>query len=203
MTSCKGGFSSWDALVLAGGRSRRMGRDKATLRVQGVPLLKLQLQRAREAGARALWASLGAGEAPEGALLDGVGILRDASSAPGPWPGLLAALRASDAEALLVLAVDLPALTTDCLRQLTGNAGSGVGCLPQTPGGPEPLCAIYPRSAALRAATSPWGHEEPSPRRLALRGLAEGWMRAWPLDEAQAGWLVNWNRPADWSPTAP
>ena len=203
MTSCKVGFSSWDALVLAGGRSRRMGRDKATLRVQGMPLLELQLRRAREAGARALWASLAAGDGPGPHNLEGVGILRDASPDPGPWPGLLGALRASDAEALLVLAVDLPALTVGFLRRMTGDAGPGEGRIPQASGGLEPLCAIYPRLAALRAAESPWDGEEPSPRRLACRGLAGGWMQAWPLDETDAQWLVNWNQPADWSPTNP
>lgn len=194
----KFGFQAWDTVVLAGGASQRMGRDKAGLHVEGVPLLELQLRRAREAGAGGLWVSCGVQGLSCVPDIPGLGLLRDAAPGLGPWHGLLAALRASRSEALLVLAVDLPALTAAFLRRLVDGAAPGVGRVPVTAGGVEPLCALYPLPSALEAAAGLETFDRPSPRRLAMQGLEEGWMRAWDLEAEDRALLVNWNRPEDW-----
>lgn len=193
-------FLGWDALVLAGGASRRMGHDKAALRVGGMPLLELQVRRAREAGAGGLWVSCGVGGPPCEMGVEGVRWLMDRAPDCGPWPGLISALGATEAEALLVLAVDLPALTPGFLGRLLEASGPGLGCVPESGHGLEPLCAVYPVAKALGAAAEIEAGGHPSPRRLASRGIEAGWMRPMPLSAEDERCLVNWNRPGDWAP---
>lgn len=193
-------FLGWDALVLAGGASRRMGRDKASLRVEGIPLLELQLRRARAAGAGGLWVACGVGGPTCEAGVEGVRWLTDPAPDCGPWPGLVSALRASGAGLLMVLAVDLPALTPGFLGRLIEASGPGRGCVPESRHGIEPLCAAYPVAEALREAREIEAGGHSSPRALALRGIEAGWMRALPLSADDERCLVNWNRPGDWEP---
>ena len=193
----------WDALILAGGRSLRMGRDKASLVVEGMPLLQLQADRSLKAGASTVWISHGHGAAPSPPQLSGARWIADDTPGGGPWPGMLRAMRASEAQALLVLAVDLPAMTPGFLRALADHAALGRGCIPETARGLEPLCAIYPLPDAILAAATLDPSTNPSPRRLAMRGLQDGWMRALPVDESDALALTNWNHPGDWSPPRP
>lgn len=187
-------------LVLAGGRSRRMGRDKATLIVEGERLLARQLRILGEAGAAELWVSLGAdGFTPEQEGLGGkIRVVRDRVSDAGPLEGLGQVLDRTSASRLLVLAVDLPALDAGFLRRMLERSRMGIGVVPVTPGGPEPLCAVYPVGPA-RATVSGWGGRgEQSPRRLVVDGVAEGWMEEWRLDPADEVGLINWNAPGDW-----
>lgn len=193
-------FFGWDALVLAGGASRRMGRDKAGLQVDGMPLLELQLRRALEAGAGRLWVSCAMGGPRCELGVDGVHWLVDPGPELGPWPGLMSALGASEAGHLMVLAVDMPALTPGFLGRLLEASGPGMGCVPESVGGLEPLCALYPRAEALREAMGLMEAGHPSPRMLALRGIEVGWMKAMRLSPAEERCLVNWNRPGDWEP---
>ena len=159
-------FLGWDALVLAGGASRRMGRDKASLRVEGMPLLELQLRRARAAGAGGLWVACGVGGPTCEAVVEGVRWLTDPAPDCGPWPGLVSALRASGAGLLMVLAVDLPALTPGFLGRLIEAAGPGMGCVPESRHGIEPLCAAYPVAEALREARGDRGRRRSVAARL-------------------------------------
>jgi len=112
----------------------------------------------------------------------------------------MSALGATEAEALLVLAVDLPALTPGFLGRLMEASGPGLGCVPESRHGLEPLCAVYPVAEALGAAAEIEVGGHPSPRRLASRGIEAGWMRAMPLSAEDQRYLVNWNRPGDWAP---
>lgn len=193
----------WDALVLAGGRSLRMGTDKASLVVEGVPLLQLQVRRLREAGASTVWISHASGPAPSPSRHEDIRWIADDAPGLGPWPGMRRALQASDADALLVLAVDLPAMTPCFLRRVANPASHGVGRIPETPHGLEPLCALYPLPAAAVASEAIATDGEPSPRRIAIKGIREGWMQVMAVDDADAPALVNWNRPGDWSPVPP
>ena len=177
-----------------------MGRDKALIRVEGVPLLELQARRVREAGASTLWVSHAHGSQPAFPTPWDVRWLPDEAPGVGPWPGVMRALRATKADALLVLAVDLPAMTAGFLRRLVERAACGMGCIPRSAGGLEPLCALYPLPSALLAAEAMDPKGEPSPRRLAEEGIRDGWMRSFVVHEADAPFLVNWNHPADWTP---
>lgn len=97
-------------VVLAGGRSTRMGRDKALLEWQGRPLIEHQLALLRAAGVDSVEVS---GERP---AYRGIA---DAQPQAGPLAGLagIAAAHAYDAE-LLVIPVDMPLLQPALLRRL-------------------------------------------------------------------------------------
>jgi molybdopterin-guanine dinucleotide biosynthesis protein A len=148
------------AAVLAGGASRRMGRDKATMAVGGVELASLALAAAARVAdpvvlvapeghpARRLAAREGPGPGPATRWVAGV----VADPGVGPLAALAAALDALDAGHVLVLAADHPGLRVELLAHLVGLAarGEAVACRR----GPrlEPLVAVYQRSAALAAA---------------------------------------------------
>jgi len=188
-------------LVLAGGRSRRMGRDKATLIVGGEPLLARQMRLLSEIGVAELWVSLGTpGAVPEpewpGARPR---VVRDQVPHAGPVEGLRQVLDGTSVSRLLVLAVDLPALNSGFLFRMLERSRLGVGVVPVTAVGREPLCAVFPVGPA-RLALSGWGDlGERSPRRLVAEGVADGWMEEWRLDPADDGVLTNWNEPGDWT----
>src|SRR4029453_16008548 len=120
------------AAVLAGGASRRMGRDKATMAVGGVALASLAL-----AGAARVADPEGLG-APRGHPDRGVAAGRVTGPGEGPWAALAAALGSLDTGHVLVLAGDHPGLRVELLAHLTGLAGRGQGgaCRPRPPRGP-------------------------------------------------------------------
>jgi molybdenum cofactor guanylyltransferase len=64
----------------------------------------------------------------------------------GPLAGLVAVLAAAQHPWVLVIAVDLPLLTPEFLQSLITASAGQIGIVPQTPHGPEPLAALYPRA---------------------------------------------------------
>jgi molybdenum cofactor guanylyltransferase len=139
------------AAVLAGGASRRMGRDKATMPVGGVELAR---QAIRAAARLAEPVVLVAPEGhPAAALAKRTRAGWVADPGRGPLEALVSALHAVDAPALLLLAADHPLLVPALLDLLVAGRGEGfeaVACRR----GPrlEPLVALYQRAAALAAA---------------------------------------------------
>jgi molybdenum cofactor guanylyltransferase len=134
------------AAVLAGGASRRMGRDKATMDVGGVELA------ARVLAAAAQVADPVVLVAPEGHPARRLATRAVTDPGRGPLAALAAALGALDAGHVLVLAGDHPELRTELLAHLVALApgGEAVACRR----GPrlEPLVAVYQRAPALAAA---------------------------------------------------
>ncbi|HVW35182.1 MAG TPA: molybdenum cofactor guanylyltransferase, partial [Acidimicrobiia bacterium] len=125
-------------LLLTGGASRRMGRDKALLEVDGQRLVD-----------RAA-AVLGAVADPVlevGPGWSGLPAVREDPPGSGP----LAALSAGAAELrarghsgpVLVLAVDMPRVSAELLRFLAGRAGPPATAVPRAGGHPQPMCARY------------------------------------------------------------
>ena len=134
--------------VLAGGRSSRMGRDKALLEADGQSLLNRVAQAVREAaGTVALIGDPG----KYGRL--GYPVYPDVFTGCGPLAGIHAALRVTGAEWNIVTACDMPDLTTEFLSHLLEVAEkSGCDCLLPAgeSGRPEPLCAVYRRHSLER-----------------------------------------------------
>lgn len=73
----------------------------------------------------------------------GLPVHRDAVADQGPLAALAAALAAAPSRAALLLAVDLPFVTTPLLRHLGTLLSGADAVVPVSPHGPEPLCAIY------------------------------------------------------------
>lgn len=129
------------AVLFAGGESRRMGRDKATLEMGAEPLWSRQLRTLRELRPKKILISARTKPAwcpPE------IETILDEPPSRGPLSGLEAALKNIQTTHALALAIDLPQMTATHLAKLWSLARLGVGVIPQHREGFEPLCAIYP-----------------------------------------------------------
>src|SRR5262245_36649817 len=133
---------NFSAVILAGGRSRRMGRDKAWLEVEGQPLLVRQVRIVRALNPAEIFIS---GRAGENYSALNCPVLLDREPGFGPLGGIERALQTAGSPLVLVLAVDLPYMTTDFLRKLCGECEGDIGAVPQLNGQFEPLAAIYPK----------------------------------------------------------
>jgi molybdenum cofactor guanylyltransferase len=140
-------------VVLAGGASLRMGRDKAALEIGGETLAAGAARRLREVVAEVVVADRGKGAVPGFlSIADGPG--------GGPAAGLLGAAVARPGRPQLVLACDLPGVPASLLAALarlaasTGDSGDGADWIvPRWSGGLEPLCSWWgPRALAALAS---------------------------------------------------
>jgi len=125
-------------LILAGGQSRRMGRRKAELILQGETLLSRTLRQVRPLCDRLL-VSVAAGTSP---TLPGVEVVLDAYPGRGAIIGLASGLRAAG-ESVLALAVDMPFLNLELLRHLIALAPGWDAVVPRPGKFFEPLHAVY------------------------------------------------------------
>jgi molybdopterin-guanine dinucleotide biosynthesis protein A len=107
-------MTSLGAIILCGGGSQRMGRDKAVLDWGGRRAVDRVADLARAAGAQALVTA--------GADLGWPWVADDAAGA-GPVGGVLAGARALGTARLLVLAVDAPTITPGDLAPLLATGG--------------------------------------------------------------------------------
>jgi molybdopterin-guanine dinucleotide biosynthesis protein A len=127
--------------ILTGGRSSRMGSDKALLSWAGETLIQRTLAVARQAcgqvficGSRERYGSFGS-------------VIEDAQAGLGPLSGIQAALHATETDLNLILSVDLPLMTGDFLAWLLQQARAGEQKVtaPEAAGSLQPLCAVYHR----------------------------------------------------------
>jgi len=127
------------AFILAGGKSARMGTDKAFLEVAGRSLLDhaLAIARAAVADVRII------GDPAKFAAF--APAFRDVYPARGPLGGIHAALSNSTTDSNLILAVDLPFLGAGFLQYLIAESQSveGAVTLPSASGHLHTLCAVY------------------------------------------------------------
>ena len=122
--------------VLAGGQSRRMGRDKALLPLGGQTLIERVLAAAHPLG----YPRVIIGD-PTAYAHFGLPVHPDRRPSLGPLGGLYTAL-STTATPVLLLACDLPFLTPDFLRHLVNRRGPHQAVVPHTATGLQPLCAL-------------------------------------------------------------
>lgn len=155
-------------LVLAGGKSVRMGTDKSLLEYHGKPQVlhchdmlaevcdEVRVSVAEEAGV------------PD--AMQGLSLLPDRFLGYGPIGGVLTALSAQPDSAWLVLACDLPSVSLKLLNSLLAerNPFAYATSFLAEDGLPEPLCTVYePKSRFLL-------HRELSQGNESLRGVLRG-----------------------------
>ena len=134
------------AAVLAGGRARRFdGRDKGALIVEGQSILDRQLAALAPLTDDVM---IVGGEPRQ---LAGTRSIDDAVSGCGPLGGLAAALTHARHDVTLVLACDMPFVTTPLLRHLVSLSGGVEAVVPRTERGYHPLCAAYTRACLAPA----------------------------------------------------
>lgn len=135
-----------NGFVLAGGRSTRMGTDKALLLYAGKPLIAHAVELLRSAGV----APYIIGVRPD--LAAYAPVIEDLHPGCGPLGGIEAALASSSSEWNVFLPVDLPLLPPVFLRYLIERVGAtgAAAIIPTLAGRPEPLCAVYRRDLLTR-----------------------------------------------------
>jgi molybdenum cofactor guanylyltransferase len=142
--------SGLTAFVLAGGKSSRMGSDKAFLRLGDETLLSLALKTAsslardvRIVGDARKFGAFGR-------------VVEDVYCDRGPLGGIHAALSGSTTELNLILAVDLPFVGADFLQYLVLRARESAAwvTVPRAGSGLQPLCGAYRRGFAEVAQRS-------------------------------------------------
>lgn len=135
-------FSYACGFVLAGGKSSRMGRDKALLKVEGETLIERAIRKLRRVCPEVAIA----GGGPELARYGRV--IPDGTPGQGPLGGIVAALQQSAYEWNLFLAVDMPFVPESVLRSVAfSGGGPALLAVAQAEGVIQPLCGIYSRAA--------------------------------------------------------
>jgi molybdenum cofactor guanylyltransferase len=132
------------AVLLAGGESRRMGKDKATIVFRGKPLWQIQIELLRKLKPKQILVSARSDLSWRPADVE---LVSDVSPSRGPLSGVAAALASMETDHLLALGIDMPFMTTEHLRHLCGLTTKGSGVVPLIEGKAEPLAAIYPKEA--------------------------------------------------------
>ncbi|HYJ03825.1 MAG TPA: molybdenum cofactor guanylyltransferase [Chthoniobacterales bacterium] len=184
---------TFSAVLLAGGESRRMGRDKATVIFHDEPLWRRQLRVLRDLRLEKVFVSA---RTESSWLPIDSEILLDEPPSRGPLSGLAKALEQMQTSHLLVLAVDMPFMTREQLQSLCGHATEGCGVVPVVGERAEPLAAIYPKEAAPDFASALAGPDY-SLQSLVRQLAASGKVRLLPVPSEDEDLFLSLNKPSD------
>jgi molybdopterin-guanine dinucleotide biosynthesis protein A len=193
-------------LILAGGRSRRLGQDKVWMALDGVPLVERVARRVLPVAGELLFSANAAD--PFAQLISTLPVpgrvVADLFPGAGPLAGIHAGLSAARHDLLLALATDIPFVNLALVRHIVGLAQGYDAIVPQIPHPAtgelvwEPLHALYRRSClpAIAARLAAGEHRVvgflPDVRTRPLT-LAE----ITPFDPELRSFL-NVNTPEDW-----
>lgn len=167
-------------IVLAGGRSQRMGRDKAALPFGNLPLVAWIVARVGAVCHPVMVVAKDATAYRE----CGVTVVADRWPGEGPLVGLYTGLSAIATEYAVAVACDLPFVEPAVLTGLIGLSSGWSAVVPEALGNVHPLCAVYHRSVAQQAEDL-LRRGGGSLRRLLsqptlrVRMVSEGELRAW------------------------
>lgn len=128
--------------VMAGGKSRRLGRDKALLAINGETLLQRALRILSEVTSQ----QLVIGPPERRAQAGTAQVFPDEYPESGPLGGIYTALRAADYARVLVVACDMPFLNAGLLRYLRDQCEGYDVVLPRVGGRGEQLHAVYTKA---------------------------------------------------------
>jgi molybdopterin-guanine dinucleotide biosynthesis protein A len=174
-----------DGAILVGGQSRRFGSNKADIDLAGQTLL----DRSRNVMGAALGTSV---------YVIGGQDHSDKRPNTGPLGGIETAFELSSADAVLVVACDMPGLTVELLQFLATHPSESTVVLPRVDARSHPLCARWCRSAAdnITQALNEGRHSVMELLiRLDVTFVEASELKAHQIDPQGA--LFNVNRPAD------
>lgn len=185
-------------IILAGGRSTRMGRDKAAIvHPDGRTLARRCYDLLLEAGCGLIAISLRQGQEipPDLADLESLRVVRDPEGESlGPMVGILTGMSLRPDADWLVVACDLPRLDFQTLSHLTGSVDPSdkfVAYRSEFDGLPEPLCTLYTRDS-FQILKQAQADDFLCPRKVLIRNDCR------LLDPVSPRALDNANTPKDW-----
>ena len=131
------------AIVLAGGRSRRMGSDKSLLPLSGKPMIEVIIDQLRDNFKQILVSS----SASKKYEFLNIPVVPDLRLGMGPLMGILSALERSESDLNFVTSCDAPNIKLSYVRQLLKEAETHDLVIPISENGRfEPLFAVYRKS---------------------------------------------------------
>jgi len=138
--------SSVSGVILAGGQSRRLGRDKAVEPVGGQPLIRRVIESVSPISSEivVVVADRARGEALP--LAEGHRVALDIYPGKGSLGGIFSGLTAVQQEWGLVVACDMPFLNLELLRYMMSLREDVDAVVPVLEGRPEPTHALYSRA---------------------------------------------------------
>jgi molybdopterin-guanine dinucleotide biosynthesis protein A len=181
------------AVLLVGGKSRRMGQDKATMLFRGAPLWKIQTELLRRLELDKIFVSA-AGD-PSWRPVD-VEFVSDKQPSRGPVSGIAAALSRIKSGHLLALAIDIPFMSDAYLRGLCLRIEVARGVIPMIENKVEPLVAIYPRGAEAEF-TSALSKNDFSLQPIVRKLIALGKLQPIQVSTEERALFRNLNKPQD------
>lgn len=134
-------------VIQAGGRSSRMGQDKALVQLSGHALIEHVLARVNRLGDETLITT----NNPARYTRFGLRLVSDPIPGAGALQGLHTALGAAQHAHVLLVACDMPFLQPPLLEFLISLAAAGDVIVPMPGGRYEPLLALYQREICLQA----------------------------------------------------
>jgi molybdopterin-guanine dinucleotide biosynthesis protein A len=141
-------FTEATAIVLAGGLSSRMERDKALLRIDGVTLIERVVARLKPVFKETI---ISARNRDDYAFL-GLRVVPDCVPGQGPLMAIASSLTVSSNDLNFVVSCDIPSLPIDLVAALLRAARNGDGAVAvRSDGRYEPLFAVYRKSMGLAA----------------------------------------------------
>jgi molybdenum cofactor guanylyltransferase len=183
------------AAILAGGRSSRMGRDKALLEIDGRRLLDRCADALRPIASPIIVVA----DTPDRFSLPAYRTVADLYPGAGPVGAIVTALLALGEGWHLIVACDMPFLKTELLQLLVSRAGDDFDAIvPRIEDRPEPLCALYRQTCVGPLQAFLKGGERPAAHR-ALRAVRTRYVEEPDLRGADPHLLsfVNLNTPED------
>ena len=129
-------------IVLAGGNSRRMGRDKRFLESYGTTFLEISVNRLSKVTDEVIVVTAGS----EQLELKGVKFVSDIEAGRGPMMGIYTGLTAMSSGRAVVNPVDVPHITRDLLSRMIELSEGFDIVMPERGGRLEPLIAVYSKS---------------------------------------------------------
>ncbi len=130
------------ALIMAGGMSSRMGRDKALVRLNGETLVERAARRSSKVFCEVMISG------PDEHMVSGFPFVKDEYQNMGPMAGLLAGLEASKTNWIFALPCDSPFVPEEFLRGMSGLTHDCDVVVPRPGDFYEPLHALYSKRTA-------------------------------------------------------
>jgi len=184
---------NFSAALLAGGRASRMGRDKAFIEVSGIALWQRELEVLRALHPSEVFL---VGPIRDEWLENDVEIVTDAVPDSGPLGGLVAALRRCRTTHLIILAVDLPNMTSVFLQELASKCTTENGVVPIRDDRFEPLAAVYPK-LSLSLAENLLSAETLSLQTFVRGAVNDGLLKTRAITGDEESFFINLNTPMD------
>jgi molybdopterin-guanine dinucleotide biosynthesis protein A len=137
------------AAIMAGGKSKRMGQDKAWIELDGEPLIKRVADVLRQVADEVMVVA----NDPRYALL-GLRVVPDKYPAGGALGGIATGVGAATHDTVLVAACDMPFLSVELWRAILAHRGEADVVIPRVGGEYETLHALYTKACVPHMARS-------------------------------------------------